>query len=290
MTTAAEPILTDRSRDVLKRAGNPFRNYFARNPDDEVCARYHVPELFAPERDLLHAIIDLYRYDPLTHSRSRAGARQQGRGQDAPAALDQARRRRAVAVARHARRLPEGHRLPRIPAVPDHRHAAGRRQAEGRAAARIRRRPAGPSACWASHCANSARRKRWTCSPRRASAAGRAGSGWAPRRLRNGPSGWRRTSRATRTSPACRHRWPRPSRRPASRRRRRSTCSRYTSRRPKRTTPPGSCAGTSFRASPRLRSRRTKRILPASSPTASRNWSSTSARRGKIWCWRCSRC
>ena len=60
--------LTDRTRDVLRRAGNPFRNYFARNPDDEVCARFHVPELFAAERDLLHAIIDLYRYDPQTHS------------------------------------------------------------------------------------------------------------------------------------------------------------------------------------------------------------------------------
>ena len=55
-------------REFLKRAGNPFRNYFARNPDDDVCARYHVPELFAAERDLLHAIIDLYRYDPMTHS------------------------------------------------------------------------------------------------------------------------------------------------------------------------------------------------------------------------------
>ena len=63
-----DQLLTDRARDVLKRAGNPFRNYFARNPDDEVCARYHVAELFAPERDLLHAIIDLYRYDPMTHS------------------------------------------------------------------------------------------------------------------------------------------------------------------------------------------------------------------------------
>jgi hypothetical protein len=62
------PPMTPRTRDILKRAGNPFRNYFARNPDDEVCARYHVPELFAAERDLLHAIIDLYRYDPLTHS------------------------------------------------------------------------------------------------------------------------------------------------------------------------------------------------------------------------------
>ncbi|AMV29210.1 hypothetical protein VT84_32750 [Gemmata sp. SH-PL17] len=65
---APEPTLTGRTRDVLKRAGNPFRNYFARNPDDEVCARFHVPELFAAERDLLHAIIDLYRYDPQTHS------------------------------------------------------------------------------------------------------------------------------------------------------------------------------------------------------------------------------
>lgn len=65
---ADTPTLSPRTRDALMRAGNPFRNYFARNPDDEVCARYHVPELFAAERDLLHAIIDLYRYDPLTHS------------------------------------------------------------------------------------------------------------------------------------------------------------------------------------------------------------------------------
>lgn len=71
MTMTATTIdrdLTGRARDTLKRAGNPFRNYFARNPDDEVCARYHVPELFHAERDLLHAIIDLYRYDPQTHS------------------------------------------------------------------------------------------------------------------------------------------------------------------------------------------------------------------------------
>ena len=66
--TATSRDLSIRARDTLKRAGNPFRNYFARNPDDEVCARYHVPELFHAERDLLHAIIDLYRYDPQTHS------------------------------------------------------------------------------------------------------------------------------------------------------------------------------------------------------------------------------
>ncbi len=67
MMTTERPV-AEKAREFLKRAGNPFRNYFARNPDDEVCARYHVSELFAAERDLLHAIIDLYRYDPMTHS------------------------------------------------------------------------------------------------------------------------------------------------------------------------------------------------------------------------------
>src|SRR5262252_3993646 len=67
-TAVATRSLPDRALEILRRVGNPFRNYFARNPDDEVCARFHVPELFAAERDLLHAIIDLYRYDPQTHS------------------------------------------------------------------------------------------------------------------------------------------------------------------------------------------------------------------------------
>ncbi len=66
-TTMTRP-LTSEARQLLKRAGNPFRNYFARNPDDEVCARFHVAELFSEERDLLQAIIDLYRNDPGTHS------------------------------------------------------------------------------------------------------------------------------------------------------------------------------------------------------------------------------
>jgi hypothetical protein len=64
---AARP-LTDRALDVLRRAGNPFRNFFARNPDDEVCARYHVAELFAKEREQLLGVVDLYRYEPTTHS------------------------------------------------------------------------------------------------------------------------------------------------------------------------------------------------------------------------------
>src|SRR5437899_10650826 len=58
----------ERALEVLRRAGNPFRNYFARNPDDEVCARYHVADLFARERQLLLGVVDLYRYDPTTHS------------------------------------------------------------------------------------------------------------------------------------------------------------------------------------------------------------------------------
>src|SRR5438046_3972759 len=58
----------ERALEVLRRAGNPFRNYFARNPDDDVCARYHVPELFSRELYQLLGVVDLYRYDPTTHS------------------------------------------------------------------------------------------------------------------------------------------------------------------------------------------------------------------------------
>jgi hypothetical protein len=65
---ALERSQEERALEVLRRSGNPFRNYFARNPDDEVCARYHVPELFASERDQLFGVVDLYRYDPMTHS------------------------------------------------------------------------------------------------------------------------------------------------------------------------------------------------------------------------------
>ncbi len=66
--TVLERSLPERAQEALRRAGNPFRNYFARNPDDEVCARYHVPELYAAEREKLLAVVDLYRYDPNTHS------------------------------------------------------------------------------------------------------------------------------------------------------------------------------------------------------------------------------
>lgn len=49
---------------ALRVAGNPFRNHFARNPDDDTCARYHVPELYARERQVLLGIVDRHRYAP----------------------------------------------------------------------------------------------------------------------------------------------------------------------------------------------------------------------------------
>src|SRR5262245_19415636 len=67
MSVATE-ALPEGVLEGLRRAGNPFRNYFARNPDDEVCARFHVPELFARERSQLLAVVDLYRNDPAMHS------------------------------------------------------------------------------------------------------------------------------------------------------------------------------------------------------------------------------
>lgn len=67
-TTLLAQSVEEQALEVLRRAGNPFRNYFARNPDDEVCARYHVPELFATERRQLLGVVDLYRYDPRIHS------------------------------------------------------------------------------------------------------------------------------------------------------------------------------------------------------------------------------
>jgi hypothetical protein len=69
MSAAVAPrTVTEQALEVLRRAGNPFRNYFARNPDDETCGRYHVPELFAKERELLLGVVDLYRFEPTTHS------------------------------------------------------------------------------------------------------------------------------------------------------------------------------------------------------------------------------
>jgi len=67
-TAAVVRTLPERALELLRRTGNPFRNYFARNPDDEVCALYHVPDLFLREREQLLCVVDLYRYAPTTHS------------------------------------------------------------------------------------------------------------------------------------------------------------------------------------------------------------------------------
>ena len=56
------------TRMALRQAGNPFRNYFARNPDDEYCARFHVPELFALQRAQLLGLVELFRATPGMHS------------------------------------------------------------------------------------------------------------------------------------------------------------------------------------------------------------------------------
>jgi len=68
MSVVVESSVQERALEVLRRSGNPFRNYFARNPDDEVCSRYHVPELYEREREQLLAVVDLYRQDATTHS------------------------------------------------------------------------------------------------------------------------------------------------------------------------------------------------------------------------------
>ena len=66
--TTAERTLSETTLETLRQAGNPFRNFFARNPDDDICARYHVPELFAKERAQLLGVVDLYRANPTLHS------------------------------------------------------------------------------------------------------------------------------------------------------------------------------------------------------------------------------
>jgi len=69
MTVATvDTSLTGPTLEALRQAGNPFRNYFARHPDDDVCARFHVKELFARERAQLLGVVDLYRATPGTHS------------------------------------------------------------------------------------------------------------------------------------------------------------------------------------------------------------------------------
>ena len=68
MTATLQQSPAEIAIEKLRLEGNPFRNYFARNPDDDVCSRFHVPELFAKERSQLLAVVDLYRNMPGSHS------------------------------------------------------------------------------------------------------------------------------------------------------------------------------------------------------------------------------
>ncbi|MFM7113612.1 MAG: hypothetical protein ACKO26_20950, partial [Planctomycetota bacterium] len=69
MTTAAsaraiDPVQVRRAMEILREAGNPFRNHFARNSDDESCGRIHVPDLYQRERTMLLALVDQFREKP----------------------------------------------------------------------------------------------------------------------------------------------------------------------------------------------------------------------------------
>lgn len=66
--TTSERTLAESTLETLRQAGNPFRNFFARNPDDDICARYHVPDLFAREREQLLGVVNLFRVEPTIHS------------------------------------------------------------------------------------------------------------------------------------------------------------------------------------------------------------------------------
>lgn len=67
MAAVAMRSLSERALEELRRAGNPFRNYFARNPDDEVFHLYHVSDLFSRERQQLLDVVNLYRTTPGMH-------------------------------------------------------------------------------------------------------------------------------------------------------------------------------------------------------------------------------
>ena len=63
-TRPLDPAQINVALEVLKESGNPFRNHFARNSDDEACSRTHVPDLYHRERTLLLGLIDQFRERP----------------------------------------------------------------------------------------------------------------------------------------------------------------------------------------------------------------------------------
>ena len=290
---AKHRLLPERALEVLRRAGNPFRNYFARNPDDEVCARYHVPELFAPEREQLLGVVDLYRYEPGTHSEVVPVLGNKGAGKTHLLHSIKHGSDGAWQLLVTPGTYQKDTRFPRIPAVPGDRHAARRRQAEGHAG-----RSSSSARSWCAGCSaqslssTDGRSSGSTCSRRRAWAAGRAGSASAA----PGPG----------THPvAARPAASRPRARGFGAGELRHSCcieaslDRGTGLRaglPARRANRGAQHGRPdapphpTRASPGPPCSATRATWPTSSPTASPSWTSRSGRAGRTWCWRCSRC
>ncbi|MFM8933142.1 MAG: hypothetical protein ACKOS8_14845, partial [Gemmataceae bacterium] len=60
-TKTLDPVACREAMEVFRHLGNPFRNHFARNSDDDSCGRFHVPQLYARERGLLLSLIDQFR-------------------------------------------------------------------------------------------------------------------------------------------------------------------------------------------------------------------------------------
>lgn len=63
-TRPLDPAQINAALEILKESGNPFRNHFARNSDDEACGRTHVPDLYYRERTMLLALVDQFRERP----------------------------------------------------------------------------------------------------------------------------------------------------------------------------------------------------------------------------------
>ncbi len=59
-----EPVPRDEALRRLAAKGNPFRQQFARNSDDHVCALYHVAGIFERERAIVRDFVDGYRGHP----------------------------------------------------------------------------------------------------------------------------------------------------------------------------------------------------------------------------------
>jgi len=118
----------------------PSATIFARNPDDEVCARYHVADLFAKERQQLLGVVDLYRYDPTTHSEVVPVLGNKGAGKTHLLHSIKHGLESDWQLPGHAGDVPERRRFPGIPSLSGDRHAPERRHSAWHAAADVHRR------------------------------------------------------------------------------------------------------------------------------------------------------